>query len=227
MRVICGSHRLPGVEHEAVPARRPYDASGRRAAAERRRVMVAEVAGELFAEHGWGGTTLAMVAAESGVSVELVTKTFGSKAGLFMAGFRSAGFGRRGGLQEAYTQLRLADEPDLDVRLDRFVEFACSIVEPMGPLVGVLVQGAEQDPTLHELVRVAHVGHAALCEDVVRLLARGEPAPDAVDEVYLLTRSETYQVLAEHRGWSIERYAAWLRRSLRAAVDGPPPRPVG
>ena len=41
-------------------------------------------------------------------------------------------------------------------------------------------------------------------------------------EVYLLTRAETYVTFAHHRGWTVERYAAWLRRSLRSAVDGPP-----
>jgi AcrR family transcriptional regulator len=161
------------------------------------------------------------VAEESGVSVELVTKTFGGKAGLSMAAFRSAGFGRRGGLQQAFAELRLEDEPDLEARLDRFVEFACGIVVPMGPLVGVLGHGAEQDPAMRDLVRGAHLGHAAMCEDLVRLLSTGEPPPDAVDEVYLLTRAETYLVLAQHRGWTVERYAAWLRRSLRAAVAGP------
>lgn len=205
---------------DAAPERRPYDASGRRAAAERRRIHVAEVAARLFAERGWNGTTLALVAAESEVSVELVTKTFGSKAGVFMAAFRSAGFGRRGGLREAFADLRLDDEPDVEVRLDRFVDFACSIVVPMGPLVSVLAHGAEQDPTLRDLVRGAHLGHAAMCEDLVRLIARGEPAPDAVDEVYLLTRAETYLVLVQHRGWTVERYAAWLRRSIRTAVTG-------
>jgi AcrR family transcriptional regulator len=70
------------------PARRPYDASGRRAAAERRRLHVAEVAARLFAEHGWNGTTVALVAAEAAVSVELVTKTFGGKGGLFMGALR-------------------------------------------------------------------------------------------------------------------------------------------
>ena len=211
------------MEEKNAPERRSYDASGRRAAAERRRLHVAEVAARLFAERGWNGTTLALVAAESEVSVELVTKTFGSKAGVFMAAFRSAGFGQRGGLQEAFAQLRLEDEPDLEVRLDRFVEFACSIVVPMGPLVWVLGHGAEQDPVLRDLVRGAHLGHAAMCGDLVRLLARGEPAPDAVDEVYLLTRAETYVTFAQHRGWTVERYAGWLRRSLRTAVDGPSP----
>lgn len=205
---------------DAAPERRPYDASGRRAAAERRRLHVAEVAARLFAERGWNGTTLALVAAESEVSVELVTKTFGSKAGLFMAAFGSAGFGRRGGLREAFAELRLDDEPDVEVRLDRFVEMACSIVVPMGPLVSVLAHGAEQDPTLRDLVRGAHLAHAEMCRDLVRLIASGEPPPDAVDEVYLLTRAETYLTLVQHRGWTVERYAAWLRRSLCTAVAG-------
>lgn len=207
------------MEHDAAPARRPYDASRRRAAAEQRRQRVADVAARLFAEHGWNGTTLALVAGEAEVSVEWVTKGFGGKAGLFMAAFASAGLGRRGGLLNAFHELRLEDDPDPDARLDRFVEFACGIVEPMGPLVGVLLSGAEQDPTLRDLVRTAHLSHAAVCEELVRLVAVGEPAPDAVDEVYLLTRAEVYQTLAQHRGWTIERYAAWLRRSLRAAVD--------
>ncbi|MDR7251686.1 AcrR family transcriptional regulator [Nocardioides sp. BE266] len=210
------------MEEKDVPARRAYDASGRRAAAEQRRLHVAEVAARLFAEHGWNGTTLALVAEEAGVSVELLTKTFGSKAGLFMAAFRTLGFGHRGGLQSAFADLRLADEPDLDARLDRFVEFVTATVVRMGPLVWVLGHGAEQDPVLRELVRGAHQGHAVMCAEVVHLLAAGEAAPDAVDEVYLLTRSETYLTLAQHRGWTPERYAAWLRRSLRTAIDGPP-----
>lgn len=210
------------MEQDAVPARRAYDTSGRRAAAERRRVRVAEVAARLFAEHGWNGTTFALVAAEADVSVELVTKTFDGKGGLFMAAFRSVGFGRRGTtLQEAFTSLHLEDEPDLDARLDLFVDFACSIVVPMGSLVWVLAHGAEQDPVTRDLVRGAQAGHAVMCEELVRLLATGTPGPDAVDEVYVLTRAETYQTLAEHRGWTPERYAGWLRRSIRAAVDGP------
>ena len=38
---------------------------------------------------------------------------------------------------------------------------------------------------------------------------------------WLLTCSaETYLVLVRHRGWSVERYAAWLERSIRTAVAG-------
>ena len=210
------------MDEDAAPARRPYDASGRRAAAEQRRLHVAQVAARLFAERGWGGTTIAQVADEAGVSVELVGKTFGGKAGLFMDAFVSAGFGSRGGLQEAYAALRLAEVPGPEARLDRFVEFVCGLVVPMGPLLSVLANGAEQDPALRDLARVAQLSHLLVCEDVVRLVATGAPAPDAVDELYVLTRAETWLTLAQQRGWTIDRYAAWLRRSLRTAVDGLP-----
>jgi hypothetical protein len=39
-----------------------------------------------------------------------------------------------------------------------------------------------------------------------------------VDEIVVLTRAETYLVLAEERGWSAARYAEWLRRSIARAV---------
>lgn len=208
------------MEEDAAPARRPYDATGRRAAAEQRRLHVAQVAAGLFAARGWGGTTMALVADEAGVSVELVTKTFGGKAGLFMDAFVAAGFGSRGGLQEAYAALRLAEVPGPEARLDRFVDFVCGLVVPMGPLLSVLANGAEQDPALGDLARVAQLSHLLVCEDVVRLVATGVPAPDAVDEFYVLTRAETWLTFAQHRDWTPERYAAWLRRSLRSAVDG-------
>lgn len=175
----------------------------------------------MFAERGWNGTTIALVAAQAGVSVELVTKTFDGKGGLCMEAFRTVGFGRRGGLQQAFAGLHLEDEPDVEARLDRFVDFACDIVVRMGPLVWVLAHGAEVDPAMRDLTLGAQVGHAAMCEDLVRLLAAGPLRPDAADEVYLLTRAETYQTLVQHRGWTLERYAAWLRRSLRAAVAAP------
>ncbi len=208
------------MDEDAAPARRPYDASGRRAAAEQRRLHVAQVAARLFAERGWGGTTIAQVADEAGVSVELVGKTFGGKAGLFMDAFVAAGFGSRGGLQEAYAELRLAEVPGPDARLDRFVEFVCGLVVPMGPLLSALANGAEQDPALRDLARVAQLSHLLVCEDVVRLVATDAPAPDAADEFYVLTRAETWLTFAQHREWTPERYAAWLRRTLRAAVDG-------
>jgi AcrR family transcriptional regulator len=202
--------------------RRSYDATGRRAAAEERRAHVARTAARMFAEGGWTGTTLAAVARDAGVSPELVVKTFGGKPGLFMAAMRSASFGDGLPLPQAFAAMRLEEEPDLEVRLDRIVEFVCASLEPMAPFVPVLIQGADQDDRLQALLDAARDGHLTTTRALVGLVATGPLDPDAVDEVYLLTRAETYLTLVPHRGWSRERYTTWLRRAIVAAV-----RPVG
>lgn len=199
-------------------SKRPYDASRRQAAALERRARIAETAAALFAERGWTGTTVAAVAEAAGVSVELVTKSFGGKPGLFMAAFRQVSFDEGVALSEAFARLELDDEPDREVRLDRIVDFACAALVPMAPLVAAMTIGAEHDPDLAALVHSAEQGHAATAAEVVRLLAEGRPRPDVVDEVYVITLAETYLAFTQQRSWSLERYRAWLRRALRASV---------
>ncbi|WP_179619818.1 TetR/AcrR family transcriptional regulator [Nocardioides cavernae] len=200
------------------PARRPYDASGRRAAAEQRRVFVTVTAAGLFAERGWRGTTIAAVAREADVSVEYVTKTFGGKQALLMEAMRSATFGRRGSLQDAFAELALADEPDRQVRLDRFVDFACASVVPMAPFVPAMVQGASEDERMRSVLDTARAGHVEVVREAVPLLATGPVHDDAVDEIVVLTRAETYLTFAVELGWAGGRYARWLRRAVGRAV---------
>jgi AcrR family transcriptional regulator len=202
----------------SVPGRRAYDATGRRAAAEQRRVFVDETAAGLFAEHGWRGTTIAAVAREAEVSPEYVTKTFGGKQALLMASMRSATFGRSGSLRESFGALRLGDEPDREVRLDRFVDFACASVVPMAPFLPAMVQGAEEDERMRTALDVARRGHVETIRELVALLATGPVHPDTVDEIVVLTRGETYLVLAAELGWTAARYAEWLRRSIARAL---------
>lgn len=204
----------------AVPPRRAYDASGRRAAAERRRAHVVATASRLFPEHGWAGTTIAGVAREAGVSPEYVGKTFGGKQALLMHAMRSASFAGTASLSESFAALRLAEEPDPAVRLDRFVDFVCASVVPMAPFVPAMVQGAAEDLTMRTLLQAARRGHVELVAELVPLLATDPVHPDAIDEIVVLTRSETYLVLSDELGWTVERYAAWLRRTIAAAVAG-------
>src|SRR5947209_1382133 len=64
---------------------RPYDASRRRAVADRRRVVIIDAATTLFLEHGYAATTVSRVARAAGVSEETVFKAFGGKPGLVRA----------------------------------------------------------------------------------------------------------------------------------------------
>lgn len=201
--------------------RRRYDVSGRRAAAEERRLRIAAEAAALFIEHGWSATTIAAVAQAAEVSTDLVASAFGGKAGLLMAALRRVGFGEHSNLLEAFAALALDDEPDRDVRLDRIVELACSALHAMAPIFSVLPLAADQDPELQVLVTASEANLHHIAGEVVRLLAQGPAHPDAVDEVYVLLRSQTFLTLVRECGWSLERYGVWLRRRLLAAAATP------
>jgi AcrR family transcriptional regulator len=197
---------------------RRYDTTARRAAAEERRRRVVAVAAERFGEHGWTGTTLAGIAAAAGVSPEYVTKTFGNKAALLLAAIEQVGFSGHGDVADAFAALNLDAVADFDERLDAVVEFSCATLARLAPLVPVLVVGAEQSPALRDAVRSSRDAHARSTAAAVRLLAGADASADAVDEVYVLTRAETYLAFVTQRGWDTERYAAWLRRVLPEAI---------
>lgn len=59
--------------------------AGRPRDAGRTREAITDAARALFAEHGYEGTTVRMVAAGAGITQGLVTRYFGSKEGLFLA----------------------------------------------------------------------------------------------------------------------------------------------
>lgn len=172
----------------------------------------------MFVERGWSATTIAAVAEAARVSPDLVSSAFGGKAGLFMAALRRAGFGDHVDLPAAFGAMGLDDEPSREARMDRIIELACHALGSMAPLFSVLPLAADQDPELQRLVVKSEQNLHDIAGDVVRLLADGDVHPDAVDEVYLLLRSQTYLALVRWRSWSVERYAAWLRRRLWTVV---------
>lgn len=208
----------PARPGQDLPTPRTYDATRRRAAAHERRQRIAGVAADLFVRRGWAGTTVAEVARRAEVSTDLVATAFGGKAGLFMAAFRHAGFGEKSGVRQALAALELDEEPDRDVRLERIVDLAVGVMPGLAPFLSVLRVGADQDAGLRVLVMLAEDSFRGTATEVVRLIAPGPPPPDAVDEVYLLLLAETYLTFTRNRGWTDERYRAWLRRSLAAVV---------
>ena len=203
--------------------RRTYDSSKRQAAALERRERVLDIATRCFLEDGWSRTSVAAVAAKAGVSTELVSRAFGDKAALLMAAFRRTSFGTLPDLQAAFASLRLDDEPDLDVRLDRFVEFACHAVESMAPLVPALHRAADQDDSARRLVDRARERRKGTSAELVRLLCPPGAVirPGAADVVYVLTSGEIYLQFVEEVGWTRLDYKRWLRRALQDAISGP------
>lgn len=201
--------------------KRSYDSSGRQAAAIRRRECVVAVAIQLFATHGWTGTTLAMVAKEAGVSTELVSGAFGGKPGLLLAAARSSTFAPGETLTEAVASIHLADVDGVDARMAAAVSFAVKSLRAMAPLMPAMIHAANEDEQALALIQEGRTRRSQMSRDMVRLLQRseGEPDPNAVDLVYLVTSGEVYLQLVLELGWSEERFAAWLRDELERIVN--------
>lgn len=177
-----------------------------------------DAAAELFANEGYTATTIARVARAADVSVELVSSSFGSKGALLMEAVRRVSYRDQLSLRDSVLALDLASEPDPERRVEAVVDLACSILPSMAPLVPVMHRAADEDVEARAAWIAARERHAETCTLIVDLLAPAPPGPDAVDEVYTALLSENYLAFVDDRGWGLERYAAWLRRTLAAAV---------
>lgn len=200
-----------------MPGSRPYDASGRRAAAEERARRVLDVAAASFAEHGWSGTTVAGVAAAAGVSDDLVHQRFGSKATLLLAALRQRAFVDSGDLAGAVAGLSLSREPDPERRLALLVGLASRSMPDIAPLVPALHQAAATDRVARQTVEEMQAQRRTTTAAAVEALLGEVPHPRVVDEVVLLTSAETYLQLAE-AGWTGPDYTRWLTWVLGEAL---------
>ncbi|WP_445257872.1 GNAT family N-acetyltransferase [Nocardioides aurantiacus] len=186
---------------------------------ERDRVL--DAAGRLFPAQGYAGTTLGQVAAESGVSASRIHRLVGSKGEVFSAMVWRHIIGAHPDLQSVFDELRLEEEPDVDVRLDRVAATVLEAASGMAHLVPVIAEAISRDPVVRGIVQGAELQRVGTSRMLVRVLTRGTaPRPDAVPEVQMLCSGEAYRSMAAF-GWSRERHAAWLRQAFDHAVNGP------
>jgi AcrR family transcriptional regulator len=206
--------------------KRSYDASGRREQAEARRRAVVVAAQELFARDGFRATTIAAVARAAGVSAESVYKSFGTKAALAKAVFDRVIAGDDDPVPVAQRADALAIQAEPDVR-KKLALYAGGVVERQVRSAGVQIlirDGRHVDETLEEvwqnLLTERLTGMTMLA---THLHATGRLRPDLdVDEVrdllWTYISVEIYELLVLNRGWPLDRYTAWLTRTLVSAL---------
>jgi AcrR family transcriptional regulator len=175
---------------------------------------------------------MAMVAAEAQVSVESVYKSYGSKARLVLAVFHDAVAGR--GPEPAEVRAdRIADEGDPARRLRAFGALVGEVTARVAPLLLLVRAAAEADVDLavtweqiqaERLARMA--GHARRLAAEGHLRA-GVSADEARDVFWLYTAPEVYDLMVGARGWSPERFGAWIGDAYVAALLDPGSSPGG
>ncbi|MFE6718266.1 TetR/AcrR family transcriptional regulator [Streptomyces albidoflavus] len=204
-------------------ARRPYDASGRQAAARRNRAAILGACRELLLAEGYRSTTMRAVAARAGVSPETVYKAYGSKPGLMKALWDTtlAGDDEPVPMSERTALRQVWAEPDPRVKLRGYAAFVCDVhmrtaslfalLSEAGTEVAQLLAVTEQERLTGVTAFVDHLGRRGM------LRAGADPAREA-DACWVLTGPHAYTRLTVDRNWSAEAYREWLYRMLVAGL---------
>lgn len=204
-------------------SQRRYDASGRRRQSERRRNRVLDSARARFIAQGYVATTVAEVAADAGVSVEFVYKTYDSKAGLAAALWHRAllGQGPRPAEQRSDEVSSSARDPREILR--NWAVLSAEVSEVGVPMTRVIRAAAQVDEGAALLWEEFEQARAArMTHNAAYLIGgghvRAELSDGQVRDILLLAAGGLYESLVVQRGWERDAYIELTYRFLESAL---------
>jgi AcrR family transcriptional regulator len=199
---------------------RKYDSSTRQADAQSRRTAIVEAAARLFLANGYAETTITQVAAEAGVSAQLVYAAFGGKAGLLWGALDRLASGDDEPIlmRDRPESLALADITDPHERMRAAAALVADLNARVGPLVKLLYQVAGSDPAVAQLdaqlLEAQREDYLVIAERLASGM-RPELGPERVADVArMLCGVHVWHGLVVEGGWTQEQYADWLGDAL-------------
>jgi len=192
-----------------------------RAAANRSAVITA--ATRMFCADGWTSTTMAGVAATSGLTRQTVYQQFDSKLALLDACIDNAlSEGRDIPVREMATYQAMGTG-SLDDRVDAAASWLRAAHERSARIQNVLDQAAVSDADAASRLHVREQRRRDEVAFAVGLVAGGLtpaiPIDDAiVDSVWLLASRRQWLMLLDERGWSADQWEQWFVLHTRATL---------
>ena len=216
--------RKRGIGKGAGRKRRAYDASGRRAQAERTRGAILEVAERIFLSEGYAGTTVAAVAAAASVSVETIYKGFNGKAGLVRA-LRDLRLAGRGPVHaEARSDRASHDATDAREIVAKWGRLAAEVAPMVSPILLLVRDAAITDPDMAALqVELDDDRLRRMTLNARHLQKGGHLKPGvtlrrAGDVLWTCSSPTLYELLVLSRKWSAAQYGRFVADSIAAAL---------
>jgi AcrR family transcriptional regulator len=185
------------------------------AAAETRREIL-RAARRLFAEHGYANTSIHHIAEESGVAVQTIYSSVGSKAALVLA--LNDLIDEEASLEELAVDLRAETDPPRMIA--KAVHLTRQLNERCGDLIRVLLSAEPAEPEAAAAVadgmRRHEHGASGLAARLGALGAlRADVTPERAAGVFsMMTSPANWRHLTQSAGWTFDESEAWLSVSL-------------
>jgi AcrR family transcriptional regulator len=206
---------------------RQYDASRRRAEAVRTQARVLDVAERLLLADGYAGTSVAAIARTAGVSVELVYKAFGGKAGLVREIQRRGLLGAGPVPAPDRSDAMAATDVDARTLLLQWSRLSTEVAPRVAPIMLLVRSAAATDADLADLAaQMSAQRLERMTLNAERLTRHAGVRPGLTverirDVLWSYTSPELYDLLVGQRGWSIEQYRDFLFRGMSGQLLDP------
>ena len=194
----------------------------RQAQAAATRERIAEAARRLFADAGYGATSMEAIAAEAGVAVRTVYSAFGAKREILS--FICELWLERARARERAGEV-LAD-PDPGRRLRAAASWLRGLYEAGFDVVLIFEAATDESAETRALLRSKLAGRNQAMDAMIASLDGHLRAPvREVQAVYrALAAPGVYRELVEESGWTPAQFERWVGDALeRSAMGGQPP----
>jgi AcrR family transcriptional regulator len=183
----------------------------------------------LFKAAGYAGTTMELVATKSGVAIQTVYYTFGTKGQLLCEAMDYAAAGEHdpAPVRSRPWMIEALSTPSPHRGLALAVEHGVDIYARAAPLWPAVNAAAVADPAVEKYWRgVAEGRRAGMGQLVGRFVELGALRPGlkvetATDILFLLNGHGTFQGLVVDAGWTTLAFKAWLYATLVDQLLGP------
>lgn len=210
---------------------RTYSSTLRADQARQTKKRIVDAAAELFAEHGYAGTTIDAVATAAGVSRKTVFDSVGGKAQLMKLAYDFAivGDDEPVPLIDRPEIRAMLAEPDYAKRLAMYASLVVGIDRRLSSAWRAFEGAATSDPEAARLyVAMVQQRRRAMQEAAQMFADAGALRPDldidvAADLMWFYNDPSLYDKLVRQRGWSVDRFQAWLAEALQVQLLGKAP----
>ncbi len=214
---------------EPVKSRRPYRSPVREQRARANREAILQAARRRFLADGYPVTSVASIAAEAGVSEDLVYVLFRNKRRLLVEvlNFAVTGHVDSPPVLEQEGPRAVRDESDQRRQIAMFAHDVAHRVDRARPIDDVMRSAAVVDKAVAEKYRTMQGTRLDNLTQFIGWVSANGPLREGVDEreaaatAWALTGSDMHRMLVDGLGWDTDMYADWLARTLTATLLPP------